>query len=90
MREHLESLLMALAVGSSVAIAAKRWGIPYNVALVLVGLAAVLTNILPSEPLDPALVMLVFLPMLVFEASQRRCSSASSARGSGSLQSSTT
>ena len=69
MREQLESLLLALAVGSSVAIAAKRLGLPYNVALVLVGLGVVLTDILPSEPLDPALVLLVFLPMLVFEAS---------------------
>ncbi|NUO49014.1 MAG: sodium:proton antiporter [Polyangiaceae bacterium] len=69
MREHLESLLLALAVGSSVAIAAKRWGLPYNVALVLVGMGVVLTDILPSEPLDPALVLLVFLPLLVFEAS---------------------
>jgi monovalent cation:H+ antiporter, CPA1 family len=68
-REQLESLLLAFAVGSSVAIAAKRLGLPYNVALVLVGLGVVLTNLLPSAPLDPSLVLLVFLPMLVFEAS---------------------
>ncbi len=69
MREQLESLLLAFAVASAVAVTAKRWGMPYNVALVLVGLAGVLTNVLPSAPLDPGLVLLVFLPMLVFEAS---------------------
>lgn len=69
MRESLEALLLVLAVGSSVAIAAKRVGVPYNVALVFVGLALVFTDLLPTAPLDPALVLVVFLPVLVFEAS---------------------
>jgi monovalent cation:H+ antiporter, CPA1 family len=67
MREYLEQLLIVVAVGSAVASAAKRAGVPYNVALVLVGLLLVLTNVLPETPLDPSIVLLVFLPMLVFQ-----------------------
>jgi len=36
MLEYLERLMLVLAVGSAVAIAAKRIAIPYNVALVIV------------------------------------------------------
>jgi monovalent cation:H+ antiporter, CPA1 family len=67
MREYLEQLLLVVAVGSAVASAAKRAGVPYNVALVVVGLLLVLTNVLSQAPLDPAVVLLVFLPMLVFQ-----------------------
>ncbi len=68
MRHELESLMLALAIGSSVVIGAKRVGVPYNVALVVVGLLAVLIDALPEATLDPELVLLLFLPMLVFEA----------------------
>ena len=67
MREYLEQLLLVVAVGSAVASAAKRIGVPYNVALVIVGLLLVLTNVLPETPLDSSVVLLVFLPMLVFQ-----------------------
>ncbi len=67
LRERLENFLTVLAVGSAVAIGAKRAGIPYNVALVVMGLLLVLVDVLPSEPMDPDVVLLVFLPMLVFE-----------------------
>jgi CPA1 family monovalent cation:H+ antiporter len=67
MREYLEQLLLVAAVGSAVASAAKRAGVPYNVALVLVGLLLVLTNVLPQTLLDPSVVLLVVLPMLVFQ-----------------------
>ncbi len=67
MREHLESLLLVLAFGSSVAIGAKRAGIPYNVALVIGGLLFVFMDVLPPQPLDPQLVLVAFLPILVFE-----------------------
>ena len=67
MREYLEQLLLVLAVGAAVASAAKRVGVPYNVALVVVGLLLVLMNVLPETPMDPAVVLLVFLPMLVFQ-----------------------
>ena len=67
MRERLESLLLVLAVGSSVAIGAKRVGVPYNVALVVVGLLLVLTDVLPNSPMDPEVILIAFLPILVFE-----------------------
>ena len=67
MHEYLEQLLLVLAVGSAVAIGAKRAGIPYNVALVVVGLLLVLMNVLPQTPMNPDVVLLVFLPMLVFQ-----------------------
>jgi CPA1 family monovalent cation:H+ antiporter len=67
MREYLEQLLFVLAVGAAVASAAKRVGVAYNVALVLVGLLLVLMNVLPETTLEPAVVLLIFLPMLVFQ-----------------------
>ncbi len=69
LRERLESLLSVLAVGAGVAIGAKRVGVPYNVALVVVGLALVFIDIFPHAPLDPDIVLVAFLPLLVFEAS---------------------
>ncbi|MDQ3031818.1 MAG: cation:proton antiporter [Myxococcota bacterium] len=67
MRESLEAMMLILAVGSAVAIGAKRFGIPYNVALVLVGLASVLLQVLPPAPLDAELILVGVLPVLVFE-----------------------
>ena len=67
MREYLEQLLLVVAIGAAVASAAKRFSVPYNVALVVVGLLLVLMNVLPETPLDPSLILLVFLPMLVFQ-----------------------
>ncbi|WP_437673540.1 cation:proton antiporter [Sorangium sp. So ce131] len=67
MRERLESLLLVLAVGSAVAIGAKRVGIPYNVALVIVGLLLVVVDVLPNTPMDPEVILIAFLPVLVFE-----------------------
>lgn len=67
MRHSLEGLMLILAVGSAVAMAAKRVGVAYNVTLVLVGLALVLLQVLPAAPLDPELMMMGVLPVLVFE-----------------------
>jgi CPA1 family monovalent cation:H+ antiporter len=67
MLEYLEQLLLVLATGSAVAIVAKRINIPYNVALVVVGLVLVLLNVLPDTPMQPSIVLLVFLPVLVFQ-----------------------
>lgn len=68
MREHLESFMLVLAVGAAVAIAAKRVGAPYNVALVVIGLLLVFADVLPHAQMDPELVLVAFLPLLVFEA----------------------
>ena len=67
MREYLEQLLVVLAIGSGVAILAKRVNAPYNVALVVVGLLLVLMDVLPRTTMDPNVVLLLFLPILVFQ-----------------------
>ena len=67
MLAYLEQMLLVLAIGSAVAISAKRLNVPYNVALVVVGLLLVLMNVLPETPMDPHVVLMVFLPVLVFE-----------------------
>jgi monovalent cation:H+ antiporter, CPA1 family len=67
LHHRLESLLLVVAIGALVAIAAKRARIPYNVALVIVGLLLVLSAVLPHTALDPELVLVVFLPILVFQ-----------------------
>jgi CPA1 family monovalent cation:H+ antiporter len=67
MREYLEQLLIVLAIGSGVAILAKRVNVPYNVALVVVGLLLVLMDVLPRTTMDPNVVLLLFLPILVFQ-----------------------
>jgi len=59
--------MLILAVGSAVAIGAKRIGVAYNVALVLVGLVVALLGVLPRAPLDPELVLVGMLPVLVFQ-----------------------
>ena len=67
MQERLESLTLVLAVGAAVAAGSKRLGAPYNVALVAVGLLLVFADVLPHAPLSSDLVLVVFLPLLVFE-----------------------
>lgn len=67
MRHTLEAFMVILAVGSAVAIGAKRFGVPYNVALVLVGLVLVVLGVLPQATLDPEIVLVGVLPVLVFE-----------------------
>ncbi len=68
MRESLEKYVLVFGVGAAVAVGAKRLGIPYNVALVAIGLLLVFANVLPHAPLDPEVVLVAFLPVLVFEA----------------------
>jgi CPA1 family monovalent cation:H+ antiporter len=67
-REQLESFMIVFGVGAAVAIGAKRVGVPYNVALVVIGLVLVFADVLPHAPLDPEVVLVAFLPVLVFEA----------------------
>ncbi|HEX7453746.1 MAG TPA: sodium:proton antiporter, partial [Polyangiaceae bacterium] len=68
MQQQLEPILFVLAVGSAVAIAAKRVGVPYNVALVLVGALLVFMHALPKTAMDAQVILVVFMPILVFEA----------------------
>ncbi len=68
MREMLESYVLVFGVGAAVAVGAKRIGVPYNVALLIIGLLLVVSNVLPHAPLEPEVVLVAFLPVLVFEA----------------------
>jgi CPA1 family monovalent cation:H+ antiporter len=67
MKEELERLLLVLAVGAAVAMGAKRWSIPYNVALVVVGLFLVFVDVLPHTMMNPDVILVLLLPLLVFE-----------------------
>lgn len=67
MRELLSGWMLVLAVGAAVAIFAKRVRVPWNVALVAVGLVLVLLDLLPGTPLDPDVILVAVLPVLVFE-----------------------
>lgn len=68
MREVLESYVLVFGIGAAVAIGAKRANVPYNVALVVIGLLLVFANVLPHAPLESEVVLVAFLPILVFEA----------------------
>jgi Na+:H+ antiporter len=60
----LELLLVAAAVG----ILAKRLRVHHNIALVLAGVGLSASRLAPPIGLDPAIVLQVFLPILLFEA----------------------
>jgi len=60
----LELLLVAAAVGA----VAKRIRIHYNIALVLAGVGVGTSGLIPRIGLDPDIVLQVFLPILLFEA----------------------
>jgi CPA1 family monovalent cation:H+ antiporter len=66
-RERLESFLLVLAIGAAVAIWAKRAGVAYNVALVVVGVVLVFAEVLPHTPMQAEVILVVLLPLLVFE-----------------------
>lgn len=68
MAHTLQGLMLLLALGSVVAIGAKRVGVPYNVALVVGGLIVAILG-LQQAALDPDLILIGILPVLVFEGS---------------------
>src|SRR5262249_13101811 len=57
-----------LVVAAGLAVAAQRLQVPYPVLLVLGGLGLALIPSLPSVQIDPQLVLLIFLPPLLFSA----------------------
>lgn len=67
MRESLETYVLVFGIGAAVAVFAKRIRVPYNVALVIIGLLLVFANVLPHTPMNPEVVLVAFLPILVFE-----------------------
>ncbi len=66
---HIDILVVLLLVASAVAIAVKWVRVPYSIALVVVGLAIGVCQVLPPIEMTPDLILLVFLPALLFEAS---------------------
>ncbi|MBS1956318.1 MAG: Na+/H+ antiporter [Cyanobacteria bacterium SZAS-4] len=66
---HVDTLLALLLVASATAVVTKWIRVPYAVALVIAGLTIGLSKVLPPVSMTPELVLLIFLPALLFEAS---------------------
>jgi CPA1 family monovalent cation:H+ antiporter len=64
---HLTIVALLLLI-SLLAMLARRTRLPYTVVLVIAGLAVGMSNVLPGVQLTPGLILLVFLPPLIFEA----------------------
>ena len=62
-------LILLLLVASGVAMAAKWIRVPYTLLLVIVGLIISPMHFLPVVHISPDLILLIFLPALLFEAS---------------------
>lgn len=61
-------LVLLLLVASAVAMATKWIRIPYTLALVIIGLVISPMNFLPAVHVSPDVILLIFLPALLFEA----------------------
>jgi len=68
MHGTLTVVLLMLLVAAAVGFVAKRLRIHYNIALVLVGVALGTSQAIPKVGLRPEIVLQVFLPILLFEA----------------------
>jgi CPA1 family monovalent cation:H+ antiporter len=64
---EVQALVLLLALSLAVALAARRLRFPYTLALVLAGLALGVLHLTPDVRLEPDLVLLIFLPVLLFE-----------------------
>lgn len=60
--------ILLLLVASAVAMATKWIRVPYTLALVIVGLVISPMHFIPSVHISPELILLIFLPALLFEA----------------------
>src|SRR5579864_4034067 len=60
--------IVLLLIASAVAMATKRTRIPYTLALVIVGIAISPMRFLPAVHVSSDLILLIFLPALLFEA----------------------
>lgn len=61
--------MVLLLVASAVGLAVRFVKVPYSIALVVVGLVIGSAHILPAVEMTPELILFVFLPALLFEAS---------------------
>ncbi len=65
----ISALILLLLIASGVAMITKWVPVPYTVALVIVGLVTSQLHFLPTIHISPDLILLIFLPALLFEAS---------------------
>ncbi len=61
-------LIFLLIIASAVAMATKWVRVPYTLALVIVGLIISPMHFLPAVHISPDLILMIFLPALLFEA----------------------
>ncbi len=66
---RVETLIALVLVASATAVVIRWVKIPYAVALVIAGFALGLCRIIPPVSMTPELVLVIFLPALLFEAS---------------------
>src|SRR5581483_11780680 len=64
----VSTLMVLLLIASAVAMATKWVRVPYTLALVIVGLIISPMHFLPDIHISPELILLIFLPALLFEA----------------------
>jgi CPA1 family monovalent cation:H+ antiporter len=64
----LELILILLVVAAVLAVVAQRLKVPYPILLVIGGLGLAFVPGLPAAKMDPELVLLLFLPPLLFSA----------------------
>ncbi len=65
--EEIRLIVLLLLISLGVALAARWARLPYTLGLVVVGIAIGLFHLLPGITLTPDLVLLIFLPPLLFE-----------------------
>lgn len=66
---ELNTVLTLLTVSALVSFSSKWIKLPYSIALVIVGLFIGIYKVLPPVAMTPDLILVVFLPALLFEAS---------------------
>jgi CPA1 family monovalent cation:H+ antiporter len=65
--EHIRLIVLLLLIALGVALLARRAKLPYTLGLVVVGLGIGIFHLLPGVVLTPDLVLVIFLPALLFE-----------------------
>ena len=65
----VELITVLLMIAAAVAMTVKWIKVPYSIALVIVGLTISLFHVLPPIHMTPNLILVAFLPALLFEAS---------------------
>lgn len=65
--EHIRLIVLLLLIALGVALLARRAKLPYTLGLVVVGLGIGIFHLLPGVTLTPDLVLVIFLPALLFE-----------------------